>query len=670
MRTVIFDFETFYSKEFSLRKKNEDGVTMSYQEYILDERFAVHVLGIDVDGQQLMVAEADIPETLKEYEDDLIVFHNAFFDAAILAWKYNWRPKFMIDTLALANHVMGTAKETGAGNDLDSLAERLDMDVQKKDLSFMLGVRYPSPGQLAMLQEYLFTDLTMGRKILDKLLPRVTNQDMELWLQQHTIRMYTDRRLQVDMAMVEKTRQLINVRRKERVAASGVDNTVLSSNAQFAAELKTRLGKYNVKLPMKLSAPSKKDGARKMIPALAKGDPGFQKLIEHKIPQISDLVRGRLVERSAVVALARLKTLQRFADVGIPVHLVYYGAHTGRFAGGGGFNFQNLTSSDRAIDAVDREIAASIRAAVVAGAGNVFVAVDAAQIEGRVLPWLAGDEKSLAEFASGIDRYSAFISGVLGEDIHKPVGDEPADVKQHLKLMRQVGKEAVLGLGFNMGVDKFYATLKAGGQIKSPDLAKFVDGGGITIPMVAKMVKTFRESYPDIPAFWAELNAAFMAAFYGKEQTVGYLHFSRPEPGVVTMTLPNGRAMYYRDLRTEKREGTTKFTGLDGKLKTMKHEGRELRYGNGHKIYGGLLAENATQAVARDILVEQGIYAAENAGYPVVLTIHDEVVCRVPEVQGPVVLDFLIKSLSTAPEWGAGLILGAEGRISKHLGKE
>lgn len=653
--TTVVDFETYYDKDYSLKK-------LSYPEFIYDPRFKVHGLGVDRKGRQEFVLAADLPKYLPTLKDDILVVHNGFFDIAVLSWRYDFHPAYIIDTLGLANHVLGSARDGGSGrNDLDSLAERLGLTVRKGDLSFMLGINDPTPGDLLKLQEYVFGDLSITRQVLQKLLPRMTNSEFELWLLDHTLRLYADRKLAIDPEKIEATIALVEKRRTERVTASGVNNTVLSSNKQFATELAKRLKKAKVAMPMKR-------GKKGMIPALAKTDSGFLKLAEHPNKSISDLIRGRLVERSSTVALARLRTMTLMGSKGIPVQLVYYGAHTGRFAGGGGFNFQNLTSPDRAIDPVDREIAASIRSAIVAGDGQVFVAVDAAQIEARVLAWLAGEEQLLADFASGADIYSQFISGVLGEDIHKPKGDEPKEVQQHLKLMRGVGKIAVLGLGYNMGVDKFLLQLRG-----NPDAAKLIDAGKIDIKFAASVVQGYRHQYPQIVQLWTDYNNAFQMAYKGAVRDVGPIRFARLNDGLmpgkaVGITLPSGRVLTYRNLHLEKRTGKATFTGTDGRTKTIERDGYELKHGLGQKIYGGLLAENITQAVARDILAES-IQRSEAAGFPVALHVHDEIVLRVPKVRGKEAYEFLLKSLSTPPAWGSGLVLSAEGRIGPDLGK-
>jgi hypothetical protein len=656
-RTIILDFETFYDTKAKYTLRH-----LSYPEFILDRRFKVFGMAVNDGRKSLWVPAKEVPDALEEYSQDILVAHNTFFDAGILAWKYKFRPAYMIDTLQIANHVLGSSRDVGAGsNSLGSLAVTLGLPLQKdrKILEAMDGEANPDEALLAALAAYAKDDATMARMVLNRLLPQVTNQDFELWLLDHTIRIYTEKSLDIDTAKLAVTREKIEARRAQAIVDSGVTSAVLNSNKQFAEELAKRLKEAKIKLPMKAPAKARKDGV-KAIPALAKGDVAFQKLAESSDQAVSKLVTARIIERSAVTVAARLATMQRYADlgIGIPVHLVYYGAHTGRFAGGGGFNFQNLTSPTRAATAFDREVAGLVRECITAGKGRVFVPTDAAQIEARVLAWLADEQSILDAYATGADLYSDFIGEVLHEEVHKPGEKDKADMAKYIRLgiLRQVGKESILGLGYSMGDTKFYQNLKSGGSVKSKDLVKFVESGGITPDMATDIVAFYRSKYPNIVKLWADLDRAFRAAIVGAVRKVGPLTFKKVGPKAVGITLPSGRTLFYRHLRQE-----TESSPNGVQRKVWKH-------GNGQRIYGGLLAENVTQAIARDILAES-IHDAEEAGYPVVLHVHDEIVPRVPEVQGEAALKFLIDSLSTPPSWGEGMVLGAEGHVAKTLSK-
>lgn len=646
--TWIIDFETYYDQEYSLRN-------ISVPEFVLDPRFKVFGMSVtDEAGLAVWVDEKDIPAWLERLEGHILVAHNGFFDFGVLKWRYGYSPTYMLDTLLMANHVLGSSRDFGVGgNDLGSLALRLGLGVKGKTIMDMRGVRDPDEAQLAALAAYAKQDGRLAREVLNYLLPLVSNQDFELWLLDHTLRIYTEKALSLDPLKIELARSKMELRRAELVAASGVTKTVLNSNKQFAEELSRRLQAAGLDMPTK-KAKRRKDGSRPTIPATAKSDPGLLKLATCPAKPVADLVNARIVERSAVTVASRLATMQRYhkLGIGIPVHLVYYGAHTGRFSGGGGFNFQNLTSPARAATEFDRLVAELIREAIVPGDGFVFVPDDAAQIEARVEAWLAGEDLITQAFASGADIYSDFISDAMGETIYKPKGDEPKEVQSHLKLMRQVGKEAILGLGYSMGTDTFMDRLR-----KEKALWPMLEEGGRLSPAVCQgIVDSYREKYTKITQFWDDLNRAFMAAIKGSTRRVGKLLFKRIGAYAVGIQLPSGRMLNYRHLRQEE-----ELTPKGNRRKVWKH-------GNGQKIYGGLLAENVTQAVARDILVE-AIHDAEAEGYPVVLHVHDEIVCRVPAADGPACLAFLDDSLRTPPSWGEGLVLGSEGHVAHNLGK-
>jgi DNA polymerase len=123
----------------------------------------------------------------------------------------------------------------------------------------------------------------------------------------------------------------------------------------------------------------------------------------------------------------------------------------------------------------------------------------------------------------------------------------------------------------------------------------------------------------------------------------------------VDVTLPSGRIIHYPRVRVGAYEKTNY-----GQTRQQWVYG----HGKGKKLYGGLLVENIVQAISRDILAE-GVYAMEQAGYPVVYHVHDSIVNCVPKRQAKKCQALAIQVLSEAPEWGRGMRLGAESTIEE-----
>lgn len=717
MKYIVLDFETYYdpASGYSLKK-------MSYPEYIGHKDFKVHCLGVEWKGQKkILWGDKAIREWLsgwRNYKGDYaFVFHNAFFDAAILAWHYDFVPARMLCTLLMTNHVLGSAKESGGRNGLADVAKRLGFADAKGRLDFMEGVREPNEQERAMLEAYLNTDLSLTRQVLDTLLPHVTNPDVELWLLDHTLRLYATRPLTLDYATVDRAERLIEERRSaafERLikANKAVDpkglEDLLSSNAKFEGALMDVLKQYGVPIPTKIrkvsdaekakatklaakSVESEKDkdkyeayleklqkagakvwqlpngtieiGDTKSVPALAKKDEDFIRLSFSPYEGVASLVSARLVERSAITAKARLQKMRRVAGgIGkMPVHLVYFGAHTGRWSGGGGFNFQNLTNPDREADPGKRAIASAIRESFVAPDGYVFVSADASQIEARFTGWVAGQWDLLDRFRQKLDVYSLFISDVLGEDIHKPVGGETPEAASHLKMMRGVGKEAVLGLGFSMGWRKFMARLR-----EDPKLAQQFEDGKMDEAFCKNVVYKYRDLHPDIVNSWKELNNAFFHARAGGIKQVGPVLFRKGRPvgstlPVVNAVLPSGRVLYYRNIRQEAvKDGRQSDNGSQ--------RDKEWKHGAGQRLYGGLILENVVQALSREHITESLIRSELDYSLPVVLHVHDSIVVLSKEDEAEKSRDLLVNSLRVTPDWaGPELALDAEGKIGKTL---
>lgn len=288
-------------------------------------------------------------------------------------------------------------------------------------------------------------------------------------------------------------------------------------------------------------------------------------------------------------------------------------------------------------------VSSALRHCLVAGPGKTFVSGDLSTIELRVVLALAGQRDKLKMIADGADPYSDMASRIYGRPINKH--DNPKE--------RQVGKAAVLGLGFQMGVKKFH-----GKELRdqSVDFAK-------------RIVDTYRYEWaPLVPDLWAGLEEASMkTVMNGRAYEYNGLRYELQDEWL-TCLLPSGRKLYYFRPRKAQIEmpwstpedpdirlGWTYLAKKGGRLRTV-------------AAYGGLLAENVTQGLARDIMYDR-LLVAEAEGYPLVLTVHDEGVTECDE--GSTFDGGFKQIMEEAPPYAAalGIKLATEGWADKRYHK-
>jgi DNA polymerase bacteriophage-type len=333
--------------------------------------------------------------------------------------------------------------------------------------------------------------------------------------------------------------------------------------------------------------------------------------------------------------------------------LMYHGAATGRWSGRlvqpQNFPRGNIDDPERfiplvlsrSVDQIDLEypvldvVSSMLRAMLTAGPGHKLVAADFSAIEARVLAWLANERDLLSTFESGGDVYKVMASKIYS----KPVSEIA-------KPERQMGKMAILGLGYGMGAKKFVDACKAMANID------------VTAEESKQVVDLYRTSNAAIVALWKDLEAAALAACNepGSRQLAanGLIRFMRRD-GYLWMRLPSGRLLCYSNPQVVER-----VTPWGSKAEAVRVWGVSsyTRKWEPYDLYSGLLAENAVQAIARDVLVE-AMLRAEGKGYPVVLSVHDEIVTEVPVNAGS--HQELEEIMSAVPSWAEGLPLTAEG---------
>jgi len=383
--------------------------------------------------------------------------------------------------------------------------------------------------------------------------------------------------------------------------------------------------------PMKLSPAALKRGEEVYTYAFSKGDVAFKELLEHPNPDVQALVSARLGVKST---LEETRTLRFIAMAGrgpMPVPIRPNAAHTGRAGGEEGINMQNLPRGG------------ALRKSLAAPPGHTVVTCDSAQIEARVVAYLAGQTDLVQDFRDRKDIYSLFASDIYGTPIDRKLKETGPDGSEFFpfEVEGRVGKEGILGLGFGMGHEKFQTRLKTQAKVDM-DLERCND-----------IVELYRAKYDKIKGFWGSCKTMLNNMIRGYDGTIGVGLELNYEPGRVW--LPNGMSVQYPELKREKK-------GFSYRIK--KGRAWETVY-----IYGVKVTENLVQALARVIVFDQMIVIdrllrermAERGGlYQLVRTVHDEVVAIVPIDDVVWAKQMMLGVMSTPPAWALDLPVAAE----------
>jgi DNA polymerase bacteriophage-type len=342
--------------------------------------------------------------------------------------------------------------------------------------------------------------------------------------------------------------------------------------------------------------------------------------------ELSDDVRTLLELRmeASKVSTKKLISMLRVAcaDSRVRGTLLFYGAHTGRLSGKliQPHNFIRGLPDKKAQIALMQmmfpllekgdadlieilfdnpltSIAQCMRGFIKAGKGKIFRIVDYAQIEARILVWLAGQDDVLEAFRRGEDVYrqlAAFLWNISEPEV---TSDQ-----------RRIAKNLVLGCGFGLGWEKFI------------EYCEKREGLVIEEAMSRRAVRAYRARNPKVVDYWDDVERCAIAAVRdpGKNVNLRNVNFyCEPDKRFLRIILPSGRSLFYPSPRVVL---TERFGVPKPQLTFMTEiKGMWLRT----TTYGGRLVENIVQGVAADIMMAGGI-KAEAANYPLVLTVHDE----------------------------------------------
>ena len=598
----------------------------------------------------------------------LVVAHNAQFEYmvwnSIMVPRYGW-PELKLSQLRCT---MAQAYSMSLPGALDNLAVALGLPYRKDNEGYRLMLQmcrprsvaddgaitwWDDPEKIARLHAYCLQDVVVEREA-EKHMVCLSEAEQKLWVLDQQINM---RGIHFDRPAVTAAKAMADSEkaRLDKEMQKLTSNYVGTCNSHAA--LCEWIQLHGVKI----------DGVAK---------PEVLDALSGELPAS---VRAALLLRqeAAKSSTAKLKSMLTAAspDDRIRFMLQYHGAGTGRWSG----RRVQLHNMPRPIleqadidacipliengcrDEIDmlygtplNVIASCLRGMLDAAPGKDLMAADFANIEGRVLAWLAGEEWKLQAFRD-------YDAGT-GPDIYKLtyVRSFNVPVESVTKDDRQVGKVEELAFGFQGWVGAC--------QTMAKTLNVTVDDND-----AEQWAKAWRAAHPRIRAYWGELESAAMDTVRtGATCVVGPVGRQcafRRVGEFLWLRLPSGRVLCYPypevilktrvfdDGGTSTKEAVT-YVGED----SVTHKWGPV------DCYGGKWAENITQAVARDILAEAMTRVTE-MGASIVLHVHDEIVIEIAETNYPGQLKEFEHAVAESPTWAVGLPIAAAGWRGKRYRK-
>ncbi|RLA51616.1 MAG: hypothetical protein DRR42_09870 [Gammaproteobacteria bacterium] len=615
---ITLDFETYWDKDYTLRK-------LATSEYIRDDRFKAQCVGIKIGANNVVwVPDKNVEEALRsiDWASYALLAHHTQFDGFILTERYGIIPAYYLCTLSMGRGL----HSIGVGASLDALARFYNLGNKIPDvLNRTKGVLDWPPELMQDAGLYCAMDTKLCSDLFLKMLPSFATSELDLI--DETCRMFCEPVLQVHIPTAKRALKLELDSKRIKIAKAETDPANLSSNLKFAALLKS----LGVEIPMKISPTTKKPAY-----AFAKGDAGFQELMIHEDEAVRAIVEARIAVKSTIGSTRAQRLLDEGANGRtLPVYLKYYGAHTGRWSGGNRMNLQNLP---RAYP--DDPNSGLLRKSIIAPEGYVIVVSDLAQIEARMLAWLAKDTALLDQFRSEQDAYKIMAASIY----HKTV-------EEISKTERFVGKTAILGLGYQMGWRRFLLTVTLG--LMGPKM----DMKAETAQLV---VSTYRQNRIAIVRFWDVCTDMLNHMLYDMDMEVGPLRVDGKNNRIY---MPNNMYLEYPGL-SQSNDG---FVFFDYENADIMARGGSPNMKKARKIYGGLLTENVTQALARIVIGDQLLQIAKR--YKVASTTHDEIIAVAPVDEADFALAYMLSAMRIPPEWAPDLPLDAEGGWAREYSK-
>lgn len=641
-----------------------------------------------------MTGDDPMPDDLAyalEHADE-IVFQNSGFDRTVFRLAKNSHPLMRKagaqihrwrDTMvqALTHSLPGGLEKLGDVLKVDQDKRKLEVGKQlirlfcippAKNLKRGRATKETHPIEWAQFVEYGVHDILAMREIYKKC-PKWNYKGSELALW-HLDQKINDRGFCVDLELANAAIKM-TVEQKALLKTTTQEMTggVVESATKRDQLLEYILADYGVALPN-----LQKDTLERRIE-----DPDLP-------IELRDLLAIRLQASNASTAKYQALVRGVSSDGRLRGTLQFCGAsRTGRWAGRT-FQPQNLSrvpkylksqwefaastikngSTDLIYDNPIEVLGSLVRGVIVAPPGKKLVVGDLANIEGRMAAWLAGENWKL-------DKFREYDDGT-GPDLYKVAYAKsfavPVDTVDG-GMQRQIGKVQELMLQYQGRVGAFIT----GAATYRIDLDEMTAAALPTLPddvlreaagfydwTVKKRRSTYglprdvfvacesltslwRQSHPAIVSFWPELEENARKAINHPGQWFPCRRVAFRRDGAwLKCKLPSGRLLCYPSPQVDDK-GKISYMGIH----------QYTRAWSRISTYGGKFLEQCCQAASRDILAAN-MPLVDEAGYEIVLSVHDELICETPDTD-EFTADGLCSLMAAAPDWAEGLPLASAG---------
>ncbi|HEX3017839.1 MAG TPA: DNA polymerase [Caproicibacter sp.] len=635
MRSLSIDLETYSSTDLS-----KCGV----YRYAESSDFEILLFGCSVDGEAVQVIDFASGETLPKE------IHDALIDDSILKWAHNaqfervclsrylgerlrpdsWRCTMVWSAcLGLPLSLEGAALVTGAEKQKLSEGKELvryfcsPCRPTKANDERTRNLPTHTPEKWERFKAYNLRDVEAEQAITQRLSRFPVSE--EEWKNYALDQKINDRGIQLDRELVRQAIQCDRQSGAQLITA--MRELTDLENPNSVVQMKTWLAQNGLETDTL--------GKAAVAELLKTAPEQLSRVLTLRQSLAKSSVKKYTAMENAVCTDGRARGLLQF----------YGASRTGRFAGRL-VQVQNLPQNhlpdlgqarqlvkdgnfaalEALYDSVPAVLSELIRTAFVSKSGCKFIVSDFSAIEARVISWLAGESWRNEVFATHGKIYEASASQMFHVPIEEITKGSP---------LRQKGKVAELALGYGGSV----GALKAMGALDM----------GLSEEELPPLVVAWRSANPNIVQLWWDVDRAAVKAVREKTETQTHgIRFSY-QSGFLFITLLSGRRLAYVRPHIEPNAFGNDSVTYMGVGATKKWERIES--------YGPKFVENIVQAISRDILCH-AMRRVEDAGYPIVMHVHDEIVV---EASLDASVAEICRLMGETPPWAPSLLLRADG---------